>query len=559
MGILLGLFSILFQVAIIIVIVKAIVGTKKRHYRWLQKELLVWEGQNLISRVQGDSILGIYRLARLSGEKKKLDMAKAVTLIGAGFVGLGIIFFIASNWQKIPPDFRTILVLGITLATLGMGYIFSFEKKGFSSLGTSLVFLSSLMWGGSVALIGQIYHIPVSENWYIVLLWVLPIIPVALFLNNRPVYILSSILLLVWNFMYSAETSLPNYVYPIIVFTVMLPAVRGFSAGRWVNCGALLITALSCISRDAGFDWLSLVIASGFIIYFLYRQTERVYLYAATFSFIVWAGAFYSSHNTWPNIYFLLPLSGIMYVTYTYRSKINLALCLLGLVIWQNLLLCSFSAMAHSEIDEAAFFIFQSLLGIILYIAGIMSEKKFSFFEGIYKIAGIAMIALATYVVTFQGVLDDVFKERNIVYLFASVFAAGIITAYLIDAVRSRALNKRTVVLECAGFLVVMVGGLFIMAYPSWISLNTVVANAVFCMCALLIVFFGVETQKPAVFNFGISVFVLFIITRYLDVMWKLREKSLFFIIGGLILLGAGAFFEKQRRKVIERMKNNAG
>ena len=50
-------------------------------------------------------------------------------------------------------------------------------------------------------------------------------------------------------------------------------------------------------------------------------------------------------------------------------------------------------------------------------------------------------------------------------------------------------------------------------------------------------------------------ILVLFIITRYIDVAWKLRTKSLFFIVGGLMMFGGGIFLEKQRRKIIERMK----
>jgi uncharacterized membrane protein len=51
--------------------------------------------------------------------------------------------------------------------------------------------------------------------------------------------------------------------------------------------------------------------------------------------------------------------------------------------------------------------------------------------------------------------------------------------------------------------------------------------------------------------NIGLLFFVLDVIARYFDVFWKLLPRSLFFIIGGLILLSGGVFLEKKRRKVL--------
>ena len=83
---------------------------------------------------------------------------------------------------------------------------------------------------------------------------------------------------------------------------------------------------------------------------------------------------------------------------------------------------------------------------------------------------------------------------------------------------------------------------------------NTVIANGILVVFAVINIFYGVEKQEPRIFNSGIIIFVLFIITRYVDIFWELKEKSLFFIIGGLFLIFGGMYLEKQRRKAIERM-----
>ena len=228
-------------------------------YRWLQRELPSWEQKNIINPEQGNAILGLYKLKRIES-RGKMDMVKILTLVGAIFVGLGVIFFVASNWQRIPAHLRTFMLLSITLSTLYAGYLFSYEKKGFVQLGKSLCLLASLFWGGTIALIGQIYNIPASENWYIILLWAFPIVPVAIFLNNDYVHILASFLFVIWNFLYIVNNSVANYYYPVIIFALMLPTAKNLIISRRINIIGLVSASLYCCFNK--YEWLALFISA---------------------------------------------------------------------------------------------------------------------------------------------------------------------------------------------------------------------------------------------------------------------------------------------------------
>ncbi|MBM3244819.1 MAG: DUF2157 domain-containing protein, partial [Candidatus Omnitrophica bacterium] len=154
------IFSVLLLVLIFYWIGRATFWRHKKYHRWLQRQLPLWEERGLINPDQGNSILNLYKLHR-AGLKKKMDAVKVLTLVGSVFIGLGVIFFVASNWQRIPGHLRTAALLLVSIATLYAGYTFSFKKEGFLQVGKSLVLLATLFWGGTVALIGQIYNIPV--------------------------------------------------------------------------------------------------------------------------------------------------------------------------------------------------------------------------------------------------------------------------------------------------------------------------------------------------------------------------------------------------------------
>lgn len=546
------IFSLVFWVVIIYVMVRLFSGRHRKAYRWLQRELPLWEGQNIISAEQGNAILSLYELKRLQ-TKGKMDMIKVLTLIGAIFVGLGVIFFIASNWQRIPNYLRTVILLATTIFTLSAGYIFSYEKEGFVNLGKSLLLLAALFWGGTIALIGQIYNIPTSQNWYIMWLWAFPIIPIAIFFRNDYVHILASVLFIIWNFLYTANNNISNYYYPVIVFFVMLPVAKNLIISRRINIIGLVAASMYCCFYQ--YEWLSLFISAGLLAYYLLQKEERVYLYTANLSFIFWAITYFSVRQLQPNLYFMLPAGLILYLTYKNSLKENLIISLVGLLVWLNLSLYSFSRLLGYGFDALGFVILESFLGITIYITGIISKNRGYAFSGAYKIFGYLVTFIVAYLLAFQSFLQQWAREINNPYFFSCLFLAAFIMLLLFNEGRSGCFKNKASRIELAALLAALAGNIILLAIPKAVFINTVAANSVLVVFALSNIFLGVERKKPSIFTLGTIIFVLFIITRYIDMTWKLKEKSLFFIAGGLVILSLGVFLEKERRKIIERMK----
>lgn len=544
--------SLVWWAVIIFIIVKLAGGRRKKYYSWLQRELPLWEEKNIINKEQGDAVLNLYKLNRITA-KKKMDMVKVLTLIGAIFVGLGVIFFVGSNWQRIPAHVRTTLLLAVTIFTLYAGYIFSYEKEGFANLGKSLLLLASLLWGGTIALIGQIYNIPVDENWFIMLLWAFPIVPIAVFFRNNYVHILASVLLIIWNFLYSSSNSAANYYYPVFIFLVLLPASKDLVISRRINVIGLLSASLYCCFHK--YEWLALLISVGLLACYLLRKEERAYLYASCLSFIFWNIAYFTVRQLQPNLFFLLPMGSMLYLTYRDNIEKNLCLCLAGLLVGLNLALSSVSQSLGYPFNPLHFTVFQLLLGILVYFAGIISRNRGYLFPVTYKVFGFLMAFICVYLLAFKAVLAEFNTGANNVYLFGSLVLAGVITLFILDERKSESFGNRPFRIELAALILALAASIILLVSPQKVLLNTIIMNSTLVFFALSSIFLGVELKRPAIFTSGIIMFTLFIITRYIDLTWALKEKSVFFIFGGLTILFLGTFLEKQRKKIIERMK----
>ncbi|MFA5411366.1 MAG: DUF2157 domain-containing protein [Candidatus Omnitrophota bacterium] len=548
------IFSLVFWLVVIYLIVRAFSSRRRRNYRWLQREVPLWEQKNIINPEQGNNILGLYKLKRIEA-KGKMDMVRVLTLIGAIFIGVGVIFFVASNWQRIPAHTKTVLLMAVTIFTFYMGYFFSYEKKGFASLGKSLLFLASLFWGGTIALIAQIYHLPTSGNWLIMLIWAFPIVPIAVFFDNEYVHILASALFLIWNFLYTTHNNAANYYYPLIIFLVMLPTAKNLIISRRINISGLVIASLYCCFYK--YEWLALLISAGLLAYYLIQKEEFVYLYASGLSFIFWTITFFTVRETLPNFFFLTPMAVILYLSYKNNVRENLVICLVGLLVWLNLSLSSFSRLHGDKFNIINFIVLQSLAGMAIYIAGIISRNRGYLFFEIYKVFGYLVTFVCLYLLSFRGMLDAGAGEIvNNAYFIGCLLLIAVMALLVIDETIKGHFKNKAAYLELAALFAALAGNLILLSNAS-VGIGTLAANAVLVVFAIINIFLGVELKASSVFTAGTGIFALFIITRYIDVGWRLKEKSLFFIVGGLVILSLGVFLEKQRRRVIERMRQN--
>ncbi|OGJ56725.1 hypothetical protein A3D88_00795 [Candidatus Peribacteria bacterium RIFCSPHIGHO2_02_FULL_52_16] len=104
--------------------------------------------------------------------------------VGAILIGLGVILFIASNWAEMSATLKTgILMVGM-LGTAAAGYYLAYERKSYEIVGLALLFVNILLFGASIFLVAQIYHLPLTF-WWGALLWFLAAAAFAYILQSR--------------------------------------------------------------------------------------------------------------------------------------------------------------------------------------------------------------------------------------------------------------------------------------------------------------------------------------------------------------------------------------
>ncbi|MCF8069894.1 MAG: DUF2157 domain-containing protein [Desulfobacterales bacterium] len=74
--------------------------------------------------------------------------------------------------------------------------------------------------------------------------------------------------------------------------------------------------------------------------------------------------------------------------------------------------------------------------------------------------------------------------------------------------------------------------------------------NLLFFACLVWMIIAGIKRYDRYLINIAFIFFALGLISRYFDTFWSLLNRSLFFMVGGLILVVGGFFLERQRRKI---------
>lgn len=126
--------------------------------------------------------------AGLVVREKQEDMShRAISIfsaVGGILLGLGVILFVASNWKEMTPMLKTAILLLGMIVSGGLGYYFAFEKKSLEKTGLALLFVNILVFGASIFLVAQIYHLPLNF-WLGALLWFAGALLFAAVLQSR--------------------------------------------------------------------------------------------------------------------------------------------------------------------------------------------------------------------------------------------------------------------------------------------------------------------------------------------------------------------------------------
>ena len=371
---------------------------EKRITRWLEK--------GLIDKQTALALLKEAKEEKAKNHKLKLNIAIYTTSIV--LIGMGIISFIAANdWiLQLFNKFeilKIILMLALTSASLLGGYHLAYEKKNYPRLGNALVFLSTLLIGGTYALIGQTYNIN-ANNSGLMFMWLISVVPLAYLYKSKAINFLSIVLYILGICFYfgdiSSRMSINALYVPLIVGTSLytignipfiLNKFNKFSLNYkliglvpifWIFLAATCAddTSIRC-DEPVYFITLFMVLALNFINFFINKFDKNGNLLKIETGFIATVLLFLLMLISIPNFggIFIMLLAHIFIITiitygYNYGYKFKDAK-IVGIVNWFLViyLTLNYCRWSWNFMEKTLFFL---IGGFALLSLGIFLERK---------------------------------------------------------------------------------------------------------------------------------------------------------------------------------------
>lgn len=96
-----------------------------------------------------------------------------VATLGALLVAGGLFLFIAAGWESMARPVKLALIGAVFVGVHAAGYLLSRPGSGSPRLGRSLTVLGVLVLGGVIALVEEIYDLPIEKHWGMLAWWAL--------------------------------------------------------------------------------------------------------------------------------------------------------------------------------------------------------------------------------------------------------------------------------------------------------------------------------------------------------------------------------------------------
>ncbi|PSM52761.1 DUF2157 domain-containing membrane protein [Campylobacter blaseri] len=311
---------------------------------FLQKEIKKWLDEEIISKEQAISILDRYGLSYKEDERN----FNIFSILGCLLIGVSLIILIGNNWNNIPPFIRVTSLIFATFAIQIGAYI---RLKKYNS--SNLFFLGNLVFGASIILIAQIYHL---------------------------------------------GTHMPNGVFLWAIGSFLIAI---FLSNKWVNLQSMLLATLWCLLEiDSSYPyafWLFLI-TSAFIFY---RYGENGYLFRVFLLNIIWFlpyTLYYFTINEnyiFYDEYFLLYMIFTTYILFLFvnlilKNRANLYLNISNSMMVKIFYLFSFLLISEDFYEKITLgfldlnTLFYILVFLVLSLTFLVKEKRYFIYTAIF-------------------------------------------------------------------------------------------------------------------------------------------------------------------------------
>jgi uncharacterized membrane protein len=245
---------------------------------------------------------------------------------------------------------------------------------------------------------------------------------------------------------------------------------------------------------------------------------------------------------------FVLPLA------YLLRFKSLISLAIFVLLIWLGME-AHLRASIPSYLETTSLLPLFFMAGIALWGVGLVHREweALKIVSSPYILIGTLITFFAGYLLTFN--LYGGRFESNPLFIFYPGIAVLFLGAVIVRCLPGK--KEKGWIPETLSLVVLMVIIIFLSLFFPKASSTSVrgdlrlFLNLLFALEIFGLIILGFIRRYPVYVNIGLLFFALDVIARYFDFFWELLPRSLFFILGGLLLLFGGILLERKRRKIL--------
>ena len=210
---------------------------KKRLVRDLDR----WEANGWLTRDGHAAIL-----SEVASSGPIISLASALAILASVLFGFAAISFVAANWEEVPRLAR----LSLLLASIWAGYGTAgwLAARGYAALADAAILFALTMFGASIMLISQMYHIDGNPTDALLMWWIAALFAGVL-LRSNPALALAMVLVCVWSGMEVAQSNAVHW--PFLIGWAAVTAA--FFWQRWLPGLHLSALALTIFIISLGY------------------------------------------------------------------------------------------------------------------------------------------------------------------------------------------------------------------------------------------------------------------------------------------------------------------
>lgn len=173
------------------------------------RDVARWSEQGLIT----DEAAAAIR-ADLASRRSGYGLPHIFALLGAILLVLSVLTFVAANWDEIPRLARVAMLAGLLIASYAAAV--RLFLTGHDIFGQTAVLVGSGVYGGSIMLVSQMYHI-YGNPADAVLAWALGTTLAAAAFRAPAVWVMAFAIFCLWSAGTTAESNEVHWIFPLVV------------------------------------------------------------------------------------------------------------------------------------------------------------------------------------------------------------------------------------------------------------------------------------------------------------------------------------------------------